>query len=57
MALASRIEIYLVGGAEFPVGVGEFGAPWLAPTLANAIFVATGNRLRSLPIADQGFSA
>ena len=33
-----------------PGGVGEIGAPPLAPALANALFVLTGKRLRELPL-------
>ncbi len=57
LAQTPRIEVHLVDNAEPPGGIGEPGAPPLAPALANAIFAATGKRLRSLPIADHGFSA
>ena len=44
------IYVELVDSAEVPTGVGEPGVPPLAPALANAIFAATGRRVRDLPI-------
>lgn len=44
------IEVYIVPSSEAPGGIGELGTPGVAPSLFNAIFVATGKRLRSLPI-------
>jgi isoquinoline 1-oxidoreductase beta subunit len=44
------IEICLVPSTERPTGVGEPGLPPLAPAVANALFAATGIRVRSLPI-------
>lgn len=44
------IEVHLVPSREPPGGVGEPGVPPLAPALANAVFAATGQRLRSLPL-------
>ncbi len=44
------IEVYIVPSEENPTGVGEPGVPPVAPALTNAIFAATGKRVRRLPI-------
>lgn len=43
------IEVHIVPSAEKPSGVGEPGTPVIAPAVANALFAATGKRLRKLP--------
>lgn len=48
-----RVEVHIVPSAENPSGVGEPGVPPLAPALANALFAATGVRLRKLPFPAQ----
>jgi isoquinoline 1-oxidoreductase beta subunit len=47
------VEVYIVRSKEPPSGVGEPGTPPIAPALVNAIFQATGQRLRRLPLAGQ----
>ena len=49
-----RIDVHLLESSEAPGGVGEPGTAVIGPALANAIFAATGRRLRSLPISKQG---
>ena len=46
-----QIDIYLVPSDAAPGGIGETGVPPVAPAVCNAIFAATGKRLRSLPIS------
>ena len=45
-----KVEIYIVPSLEPPGGAGEPGLPPVAPAVANAIFNATGKRIRKLPI-------
>jgi CO/xanthine dehydrogenase Mo-binding subunit len=45
-----KIEVYVVPSLEAPSGAGECGVPPIAPAVANAVFAATGQRIRSLPL-------
>jgi isoquinoline 1-oxidoreductase beta subunit len=45
-----RIEVHLIRSGSPPGGIGEAGTTAAAPALANAIFSATGVRIRSLPV-------
>ncbi len=45
-----QTNVYIVPSEAAPAGVGEPGVPPIAPALCNAIFAATGTRLRELPI-------
>ena len=50
---APLIEVHLVKSTEAPGGIGETGTAALAPAVTNAIFAATGKRLRQLPVGTQ----
>jgi isoquinoline 1-oxidoreductase beta subunit len=44
------VEVHLVASREAPGGMGEASTPGIAAAVANAVFAATGKRLRSLPL-------
>jgi isoquinoline 1-oxidoreductase beta subunit len=48
---APQIEVYLIDSDESPGGIGETGTTAAPPAVGNAIYAATGVRLRRLPIA------
>ncbi len=47
---APAIEVHIVKSAEPPGGMGETGTSAIVPAIANAIFAATGKRLRKMPV-------
>ena len=47
------VEVHIVPSDETPTGVGEPGVPPIAPAVVNAIYQATGRRIRTLPIGDR----
>ncbi len=55
LAQSPKIEVHIMPSRELPGGIGEPGTPPLFAAVTNAIFAATGKRIRKLPIAGQGF--
>jgi len=47
------VEVYIVESDERPTGIGEMGVPPIAPAVANAVFDATGKRIRHIPIRSE----
>jgi len=45
-----NVEVYFIPNHHSPGGIGEAAVPAIAPAVANALFRATGKRIRNLPI-------
>lgn len=52
-----EVEVYAVPTGDFWGGIGEPPVPPIAPAVCNAIFAATGRRIRELPLVAQGYQA
>ncbi len=51
------VEVHIVESDQRPSGMGEMGVPPIAPAVANAIFAATGKRIRHIPIRPEDLKA
>lgn len=49
-----QLETHVMAQGGYPGGMGEVGLPGVAPALVNAIYAATGQRVRKLPVSLSG---
>lgn len=51
------VEIHIIESEGAPSGIGEMGVPPIAPAIANAVYAATGKRIRHIPIKPEDLKA
>jgi isoquinoline 1-oxidoreductase beta subunit len=51
-----QTNIYIVESSAPPAGIGEPGLPPIAPAIYNAVFAATGKRIREMPLSKAGLA-
>ena len=57
MESTPQVNVHFIDSDFSPTGLGEPGLPPLAPAVCNAIYAATGERIRTLPISEAGYTA
>ena len=53
---APAVEVFFIESDNLPTGLGEPALPPLAAAVCNAIHAASGNRPRTMPISEEGYS-
>ena len=56
MPAAPEVDVHFIESDYDPTGLGEPALPPLAPAVANAIYMASGHRVRTMPLTEEGFS-
>ncbi len=51
-----EVDVHIIQSTEAPTGIGEPGTPPIGPAVANALFAATGQRVRELPFSKHGLA-
>ena len=55
MAISPQVDVHFVQSEHSPTGLGEPVFPPVVPAICNAIYAATGHRIRTLPVTQEGF--